>query len=150
MVWSCFSYYGLGPIVPVVGTMRQTNYLSTLRDYLLPQVAEWYGSSSCVFQHDNAPCHKARSIREFLGQQNFQVIDWPPYSPDLNPIENLWSLLKSRVHREATTSKIQLSRRIEQIWRSDPSLRSACKSLIESMPRRVQAVIDSRGGYTKY
>jgi transposase len=150
MVWACFCYSGPGPIVPVVGTMRQVNYLSTLQDHLLPQIVRWYGARPCVFQQDNAPCHKARSVKHFLDGQQFSVLEWPPYSPDLSPIENLWAIVKRKVHLEAVKTKPELLSRIQAIWKDDPGVKVACKSLIESMPRRIQACIDARGGPTKY
>ena len=47
-----------------------------------------------VFQHDNAPCHTARSIRTFLQENGLKTLDWPPQSPDLSPIELCWSKFK--------------------------------------------------------
>jgi transposase len=150
MVWACFCYSGTGPIVPVIGTMRQGNYLTTLQDYLLPQIPQWYGAAPCVFQQDNAPCHKAHSVMNFLNEQNLTLLQWPPYSPDLSPIENLWAIVKRKVHSQSTKSKPELISRIKAIWNDDAAISDACRSLIESMPRRIQACIDARGGPTKY
>ena len=149
MVWGCFCYYGPGSLVPVTGTMCQGNYLSTLQDYLLPQITQWYGENPGIFQQDNAPCHKARSVKNFLAQQSFSLLDWPPYSPDLSPIENLWAIVKKKVHLVEIKTKVQLMNSVQSIWNDDPSISEACKSLIESMPHRTQACIDARGGPTK-
>jgi transposase len=77
-------------------------------------------------------------------------MEWPPYSPDLSPIENLWAILKAKVHSEATTSKEELLARMWVIWNEDPAIKRACSSLIESMPRRVLACIEANGGPIKY
>ena len=55
-----------------------------------------------LFMQDNAPCHKATNMLEFLEENHVPVMEWPPQSPDLNPIENLWTDFKARFHRRFT------------------------------------------------
>jgi hypothetical protein len=126
------------------------DYLDILQTHLVPQLDEWYGGAACTFQQDNAPCHKSMPVTNFLSQQAFEVMNWPPYSPDLSPIENLWAILKRKVHSVDVTSKEELLARIWIIWNEDPLVKSACRSLIESMPRRIAACIKAKGGPTKY
>jgi transposase len=52
-----------------------------------------------IFIYNNAPIHIAHIIREWLEEERIDVIEWPPYSPDLNSIENLWALLKAEIYR---------------------------------------------------
>ena len=61
---------------------------------------------------------------------------WPAQSPDLNPIEHL------------TNGILQLWKRIQEVWEGIPV--EECQKLIKSMPRRVQAVVKAKEGYTKY
>ena len=50
-------------------------------------------------QQDNAPVHKSEVVRNFLAQEQWEVLDWPAYSPDLNPIENIWAIFKKKLAR---------------------------------------------------
>jgi transposase len=68
---------------------------------------KWYKSQSrsfklkCVFMHDNAPSHAANASRQFLERKGIsgrKLMMWPPASPDLNPIENLWSIVKKKIY----------------------------------------------------
>ena len=77
-----------------------------------------------------------------------EVLKWPPYSPGLNPIENLWACLKRKVAKRSSLAELQEA--IIDIWYNDSDLVFACKSLVESMPKRISALLKSRGGFTKY
>ena len=58
------------------------------REQFLPIIQEQFGDKQCLFQHDGAPCHKAKVITKWLGEQNIDILGpWPGNSPDLNPIE---------------------------------------------------------------
>ena len=71
------------------------------------------------------------------------MFEWPPSSPDLNPIENLWSIVDEELAKLTLTSPDELQAAIEDIWRNlDPGL---CKKLVESMPNRVNAVLKAKG-----
>lgn len=77
-------------------------------------------------------------------------MDWPPQSPDLNPIENLWMRLKNILSRDGRAKKkLQLKERIVRAWYRVIT-RGELLKLIESIPRRCKMVIASKGGPTKY
>jgi transposase len=58
--------------------------------------------------HDNAAIHTAHIVQDWFAENNIQTVEWLPYSPDLNPIENLWKMLKAKIielHAELITMK---------------------------------------------
>jgi hypothetical protein len=84
-------------------------------------------------------------------------MEWPPYSPDLNPIENLWALLKAKIYElrpdllhmpNNDETKDILVATAQQAW--DELEIGHLEHLSESMPHRVEAIIESQGWYTPY
>jgi transposase len=73
---------------------------------------------------------------------------WLAYSLDLNPIENVWRLLKYRISRRFPTTDAQVEQYLIEEW--DKLQLEDFKKYIESMPARCQAVIDAKGGHTKW
>ncbi len=71
----------------------------------------------------------------------------PSMSPDLNPIEHLWGILKWKVD-ERKVSNIQLRDDVMKEWKRTPV--ATCEALVNSMPKRVKAVLENNGGHTKY
>ncbi len=67
--------------------MNTEKYVGLLRDTIIPKLAAV--SHPMVFMQDNAPYHKSRIVMDFLAENNIETLDWPPQSPDMNPIENL-------------------------------------------------------------
>ena len=60
----------------------------------------FWGSDS-YFQQDNAPCHTSRIVREYLAENDVLTLDWPPQNPDINIIENIWHIIKRKLHKNA-------------------------------------------------
>ena len=96
-----------------------------------------------------APYHRSKIVSEFLKKKKIKTIDWPGNSPDLNPIENVCSLLKNKVADRQTTSTQEMETAIKLLWIHNITP-EYCRNLVDSMPRRLQAVLNNRGGHTKY
>ncbi|KAI1003891.1 hypothetical protein K3495_g4318 [Podosphaera aphanis] len=105
---------------------------------------------------DNAPSHKAaQTMREF-SERKITPIKWPPYSPDFNPIENVWNMMKNYIQfkypdlgegRQRSQDKVRDI--VKESW--DRAVdENGLERLIESMPRRIRFVYEDGGGYTKY
>jgi len=144
------SAQGPGRLYIVNGIMRQDQYIEMLRARLLPQMAEWFPNGEGVSMQDEAPCHTAKRVIQFLRQEKISLLSWPGNSPDMNPIENFWHLLKRKVNAMKPTTKRSLIECILQIWHHDQDICDMCPRLIQRMPKRVAQVISSKGGYTKY
>ena len=103
-----------------------------------------------IFQQDGAPCHSARLVTQWFENSDYQLLKpWPGNSPDLNPIENCWAILKKKVSLVHCSSYEQLVDTIKRVWKTEISP-EYCKNLIESMPDRLIACDKNHGGSTKY
>lgn len=148
MFWGCISAAGPGPLIPITGTLNGTKYVDIIEQHLLPHVEAWFGSDPFLYQQDNAPCHKTQRVTQVLAAHHVTTLDWPPYSPDLSCIENIWSMLKSKLHVHQHITRQNLIDRAVDIWENDEDIRKACLTLIVNMPRRIRECIASKGGYT--
>ena len=132
--------------LPTGTTMNGQRYLDLLKNKLELHMAV---HNCTVFMQDGAPCHRAKIVTQFLKSKKIRILDWPGNSPDLNPIENLWSILKDKVSEKQPTSAKMLEQAIKEVWVRELS-NEYCQSLVESMPRRLEAVIKAKSGPTKY
>ncbi len=149
MVWGIFSVHTLGPLAPIEHRLNAKAYLSIVADHVHPFMTTVYLSSDGYFQQDNAPCHKVQIISDwFLEHDNeFTLLKWSPQSPDLNPIEHLWDVVEREIHI-MDVQPTNLNDAIMSIW---TKISEEClQHLVESMPRRIKAVLKAKGGPTRY
>ena len=90
MVFGMFSSRGTTPLVRLQTRVNAQIYKNIVQDHVVP-IIQNSGFDRATFMQDNAPCHKAKVVMSYLSEQDFGIMDWPPQSPDLNPIENLRS-----------------------------------------------------------
>jgi transposase len=155
MFWGCFSGSTKGPSIfweKEWGSINKERYC----ERIVPLVHGWLQlHPNLSFMQDGAPGHSAEYTINELRERGIYPIFWPPFSPDLNPIEAVWNRMKDYIehhHPDLPAGKQrtydQLRQIVQEAWNavSDQTL----SSLIESMKERCEAVIAADGGHTKY
>uniref|UniRef100_A0A8C5M1K7 Transposase n=1 Tax=Leptobrachium leishanense TaxID=445787 RepID=A0A8C5M1K7_9ANUR len=144
MVW--------GPLICVEQPLNSTTYQSIVADKVHP-IMLVYLNGDGFFQQDNAPsCHGARIVQEWFQEHEgeFTLLQWPPESPDLNPIDYLWEEVERAIRQlvPQPSNLTELDSAIHQAWCKIP--RITFQHLVKSMPRRIAAALKAQGGPTKY
>ncbi len=132
---------GVGPLCFLKTNVTAPVYQDILEHFMLPSADQLFKDADFIFQQDLAPAHTAKSTKSWLN-------DWPANSPDLNPIENLWGIVKRKMRDTRPKNADELKATVKETWASIPP--QQCHKLITSMPRRIEAVIKAKGAPTKY
>ncbi len=90
---------GVGPLCFLKTNVTAPVYQEILEHFMLSSADQLFKDANLIFQQDLAPAHSAKSNKSWLNDHSFGVgvLDWPANSPDLNPIENLWSIVKRKM-----------------------------------------------------
>lgn len=151
MVWGCIGWNGAGVLSEVEGRMDAEQYVAILEQGLLQSIEEsGIPEDDIIFQQDNDPKHTSKRAQNWFEEQGIKLLDWPAQSPDLNPIEHTWQHLKRSLsaYESAPIGVHQLWDRVVEQWEKLDE--EQCQKWIESMPRRIEAVIKAKGAHTKY
>ncbi len=148
MIWAAMSSAGVGPLCFLKSTVNAAIYQEILEHFMLPSADKLYGDADFIFQQDLAPAHTAKATKRWFDDHGVTVLDWPANSPDLNPIENLWGIVKRKMRDTRPNNADELKAAIKATWASIPP--QQCHKLITSMPRWIEAVIKAKGAPTKY
>jgi ketohexokinase/beta-glucosidase len=151
MIWGCFSgAAGLGPLLIWDKDWGKVNS-ETYCQHTLPLIEGWLKTHpGHLFMQDNAAMHYSKYTREEMNHRGIHPIFWPPNSPDLNPIEKFWKVMKRRLYERVpiVTAKWELQDAIKEEW--GKIKQEFMDELIEDMRERCWAVIEAEGGPTRF
>ena len=164
MVWGVMSYRALSHlhIIPKGQTVTSEYYVEVILKQSLASTMLRTGDSGtilerellperskAIFQQDGAPPHTSKRSQEWLksNMPGFWTKDiWPPNSPDLNPIENLWAILKSKLDSmERATNINMLEKQLLLAWKEISP--DTLEKLIAGMPSRINKCLKLNGDY---
>jgi hypothetical protein len=154
MCCACFSYAGIGPIVRSVGNFNSNQYVQYLEDHVMPYAETVFPDMDFYILHDNSRIHTSYQTLGYLilrfGPE--RVIAHAPYSPDCNPIENLFGILSRIINRKRQifASNDLLWLEIQSQWQQLGLDVTTLRNLAKSMPDRYREVIEKNGSITRY
>ena len=106
------------------------------------------GGTKTILQWDNAPSHVSTKALEFYEKNKIERIEWPAKSPDLNPIENIWAIVKRELEKRKVTKQAEIIENIQEIWKKlDQEIIRNC---IDSVTGRIMKWIELKGDRTGY
>jgi len=146
MYWGCISYDGTIALIWCSNSMKAAEYLTVLEEAAIQVATSGFG---LTFMDDNAPIHRANVVREWMEVHAVNCLPWPAYSPDLNPIENIWASMKQKIRDGAQITTLdELDAAVRREW-ANISVATIHK-LYDSMKKRLQKCKSAHGYPTKY
>ena len=148
--WGGICYNGKTHLHYIHGRLDSQQYIHILQTTLLPATHRLFVGETYTFQHDSAPYHTSATVQQWLNNNNISYIppsDWPPNSPDFNPIENLWSIVNTEIQKKKIKSVSSFKTTLSQIWNNIHI--DTLHKLIDSIPHRLSICIQRGGKYTQ-
>jgi ribosomal protein S14 len=150
MVWGGISWRGKLELIRLEGKVDAARYKSILVAGC-ENANRLFGGDDWLWQQDGAPTHTAAANQQHLLENGINFItksEWPPNSPDINVIENLWAIISNNIAPRHAKTKDELWRFIQEEWKAIPL--ETVRSLIDSASKRLAIVRRERGGWTGY
>jgi hypothetical protein len=123
MVWGCFGGLQTGDLFRILGILDQHKYHQILVHHAMPSATRTFGpTESWWFMQDNDPKHTSKKVKAYLTSKanagKMKLMNWPPQSPDLNPLELLWEECDRQVKLRKPTSLQQLEEEVRDVWKN--------------------------------
>ena len=150
-VWAAISTKGKTPLVRIPKKMNAEEFETLLVERLMPLMCDAMDGrpKDFVFMQDGDGTHTAKRVRKRLEDEGIeQLLPWPAHSPDLNPIENAWSIVERHLETVHPTSDRGLWEAMQDAWEKIDQHQVVL--LCSSLTKRLEAVKDARGGHTQY
>jgi hypothetical protein len=141
MYWGFISANGTGQLIRCTNRMSAQEYIKVMEEVSIFTLS----SFSMIYMDDNAPIHRAAIVQKWKVDNGVQSMEWPPYSPDLNPIENVWAQLKENLNKlkHRPDNIFELDNAVHLVWNSISA--TYIHRLYDSMPGRLLQCIRARG-----
>ena len=149
MVWGGITERGRTPLVVVAGNLTGIRYRDDIAQLYVIRLSK-RKANSVTLQQDNSRPHVACFVRDYLTQQNVDVLSWAVVSSDLSPIEHVWNEMELRLHhlQNQPVTLPEMGLALIRIWNNIPQ--AFCNTFIRSICRRCQACINVNDRYTRY
>ena len=147
-LWGCICAGGLGHAELYVDSLNARRYQSILALNLVSSAHQFWPTGQWWFQQDNWSVHTAGTSQAWFHNHGIDLIEWPAWSPDLNPIENLWNDLKRRVYAHHARTMEELEHWIGIEWQATDL--SFISHICRSMPKRLQLLLENNGHKISY
>ena len=151
--WGYITAAGPGELVTVPNHMNSDDYIDVLQNVLLPSLqANFPEQNEFLFMHDNSSVHTSHKTQRWLQEHpEIVCIEWPPRSPDCNPMEHVWAYMINKWEQRRQDKKKQiLVNHVMELWSHLKAHPSIASNLVKSVPARLQEIITNSGDYTKY
>lgn len=143
--WGAISVKGKISLVEYSGRMNSLKYLEIMQNNLLPEASSLYPKENYIFQQDNAKYHTSKLCLKWFEEKKVNMLDHPAKSPDLNPIESIWGIMKHRVEQEAPRNKSELRSIVNEVWRE--LNKETLKNTVYHIKKVAANVVSNNGEY---